>query len=65
MTSRWSRNFSRVLIVPKILGTDAGRDVFQHDWETEGRDHHHVDFVTDDLASFVRDVGDVVGEKPV
>ena len=49
-----------VLIVPQILGVDAGRDVFQHDWEAEGHDHHHVDFVTDDLTSFVRAVGDRV-----
>ncbi len=53
-----------VLIVPNILGVDAGREVFQHDWEAEGRDHHHVDFVTDDLAAFVGTVGDAVSGNP-
>ena len=50
-----------VLIVPQILGAEAGREVFQqHDWEAEGHDAAHVDFITDDLAAFVGAVGDVV-----
>ena len=52
-----------VLIVPKILGAEAGREVFQHDWEAEGHDDVHVDFVTDDLASFIAAVGDVVESR--
>lgn len=51
-----------VLIVPQVLGAEAGREVFQHDWEAEGHDAAHVDFVTDDLASFIGAVGDVVAQ---
>lgn len=53
-----------VLIVPKILGAEAGREVIRQDWEAEGRDDHHVDFVTDDLASFVGAVVKVVSGNP-
>lgn len=53
-----------VLIVPKILGADAGREVIRQDWETEGEDHNHVDFVTDDLASFVSAVSDSIPDRP-
>jgi putative hydrolase of the HAD superfamily len=37
-----------VLVVPE--GT---REVFREDWELEGRDAAHVDYVTDDLAGFI------------
>jgi len=53
-----------VLIVPQVLGAEAGREVFQqHDWEAEGHDAVHVDFITDDLATFVSAVGDVVAHR--
>jgi putative hydrolase of the HAD superfamily len=45
-----------VLIVPP--GT---REVFHDEWEFEGRDDDHVDFVTDDLARFVRQIADAIG----
>jgi putative hydrolase of the HAD superfamily len=41
-----------VLVVP--AGT---REVFREDWELAGRDAPHVDYVTDDLAGFLTNVG--------
>ena len=38
-----------VLVVP-----DGQREVFREEWEMEGRDAAHVDYVTDDLAGFLR-----------
>jgi putative hydrolase of the HAD superfamily len=38
-----------VLVVPE--GT---REVFREDWELEGRNAPHVDYVTDDLTGFLR-----------
>jgi len=49
-----------VLIVPQVLGAETGREVLQQAWEAEGQDAAHVDFITDDLATFVSAVGDVV-----
>ncbi|MEJ0011881.1 MAG: pyrimidine 5'-nucleotidase [Bauldia sp.] len=46
-----------VLIAPRGV-----REVLTEDWETEGRDAPHVDFVTDDLAHFLEDVLDVTGK---
>jgi putative hydrolase of the HAD superfamily len=40
-----------VLVVPS--GT---REVFEDDWEMEGRDAPHVDYLTDDLGAFLGDV---------
>ncbi len=37
-----------VLVVP-----EGQREVFREDWEMEGRDAAHVDYVTDDLAGFL------------
>jgi putative hydrolase of the HAD superfamily len=45
-----------VLVVPP--GT---REVFHGEWEYEGRDDEHVDFVTDDLARFVGQIADAIG----
>jgi putative hydrolase of the HAD superfamily len=44
-----SLGMTTVLVVPE--GT---REVFREDWELEGRDAAHVDYVTDDLAGFLR-----------
>ena len=44
-----SLGMTTVLVVPE--GT---REVFREDWELEGRDAAHVDYVTDDLARFLR-----------
>jgi putative hydrolase of the HAD superfamily len=40
-----------VLVVPKGAGV-----VLREDWELAGRDEPHVDYVTDDLAGFLRGI---------
>jgi len=40
-----------VLVVPKGAGV-----VLREDWELAGRDEPHVDYVTDDLAGFLRQI---------
>ena len=42
-----------VLVVPKGAGV-----VLREEWELAGRDEPHVDYVTDDLAEFLRGIGD-------
>ncbi len=37
-----------VLVVPPASDT-----IERESWETEGREDHHIDFITDDLASFL------------
>ncbi len=45
-----------MLVVPG--GT---REVFHGEWEYEGREDDHIDFVTDDLARFVGEIADAIG----
>jgi putative hydrolase of the HAD superfamily len=40
-----------VLVIP-----DGTREVLREDWELEGRDAAHVDYVTDDLLGFLRGI---------
>jgi putative hydrolase of the HAD superfamily len=54
-------DLARNLAVPHALGMttvlvvpEGTREVFREDWELEGRDADHVDYVTDDLAGFLR-----------
>lgn len=54
-------DLSRNLTVPHALGIttvlvvpEKTREVFREDWEMEGRDADHVDFVTDDLTQFLK-----------
>ncbi|CAN5153056.1 pyrimidine 5'-nucleotidase [soil metagenome] len=61
-------DLSRNLSVPKALGmatvlvVPAGtRAVFTEDWEAEGRDEPHVEYVTDDLAGFLGEVNTAIG----
>ena len=56
-------DLARNLEVPKALGMatvlvvpHGTREVFTEDWEMEGRDAPHVEFVTDDLAGFIEAV---------
>jgi len=56
-------DLARNLEVPHTLGmttvlvVPAGtREVFREDWELAGRDAPHVDYVTDDLAGFLRGI---------
>ncbi len=53
-------DLARNLEVPHALGIttvlvvpEGQRDVFREDWELEGRDELHVDYVTDDLTAFL------------
>jgi putative hydrolase of the HAD superfamily len=53
-------DLARNLAVPHALGMttvlvvpEGTREVFRESWEMEGRDADHVDYVTDDLASFL------------
>ncbi len=61
-------DLTRNLIVPKSVGMTTvlvvppgTREVFHGEWEYEGRDDDHVDFVTDDLARFVAEIADAIG----
>ena len=56
-------DLSRNLEVPSSLGMktvlvvpSGTREVFQDDWEMEGRDAPHVDYLTDDLGAFLGEV---------
>lgn len=56
-------DLSRNLTVPKALGMatvlvvpSAAAAVVTEAWEQEGRDDEHIDFVTDNLGSFLGDV---------
>ncbi|MBC00292.1 MAG: pyrimidine 5'-nucleotidase [Rhodobacteraceae bacterium] len=56
-------DLARNLVVPHRLGMrsvllvpDGTRAVFREEWELEGANAPHVDFVTDDLAGFLRAV---------
>jgi putative hydrolase of the HAD superfamily len=60
-------DLTRNLVVPKTVGmatvlvVPAGtREVFHDEWEYEGRDDDHVDFVTDDLTRFIGQVADLL-----
>jgi len=61
-------DLTRNLVVPKSVGMQTvlvvppgTREVFHGEWEYEGRDDDHVDFVTDDLARFVAEIADAIG----
>jgi putative hydrolase of the HAD superfamily len=54
-------DLSRNLVVPHRLGMttvlvvpDGAREVVREDWELEGRDAAHVDYVTDNLTAFLQ-----------
>jgi putative hydrolase of the HAD superfamily len=54
-------DLARNLLVPHTLGMtttlvvpEGTREVFREGWELEGRDAPHVDYVTDDLTGFLR-----------
>jgi putative hydrolase of the HAD superfamily len=61
-------DLARNLVVPKSVGMrtvlvvpPGVRGLFHGEWEFEGRDDDHVDFVTDDLARFIAHVADAIG----
>jgi putative hydrolase of the HAD superfamily len=54
-------DLARNLVVPHELGMttvlvvpDGSKEVIREDWELEGRDALHVDYVTDDLTGFLQ-----------
>lgn len=56
-------DLARNLTVPHDLGMttvlvvpDGSKDVVREAWELEGRDAAHVDWVTDNLAGFLKDI---------
>lgn len=56
-------DLARNLEVPHALGMttvlvvpEGTREVFREDWELEGRNDPHVDYVTDDLAEFLQKI---------
>jgi putative hydrolase of the HAD superfamily len=65
-------DLTRNLVVPKSVGMTTvlvvppgTREVFHGEWEYEGRDDDHIDFVTDDLARFIGEVADAIGAREI
>ena len=63
-------DLTRNLLVPKAVGMatvlvvpPGTREVFHGEWEYEGRDDDHIDFVTDDLARFIGQIADAIGAE--
>lgn len=54
LTVPYHLGMTTVLVVPE--GT---REVFRESWELEGQDADHVDYVTDDLVSFLQGIAGV------
>jgi putative hydrolase of the HAD superfamily len=61
-------DLSRNLVVPKALGMKTvlvvpggTQEVFHEDWEMEGRDADHVDYLTDNLGGFLENVLTTIG----
>jgi len=64
-------DLSRNLLVPQALGMatvlvvpGGTREVFTDEWELEGQEADHVDFLTDDLGGFLERVLAVIGAIP-
>jgi len=64
-------DLSRNLVVPKALGMktilvvpERSGEGLHEDWEVEGRDAAHIDFVTDDLHTFLGEVLAEIGARP-
>ncbi|KAB2877031.1 MAG: pyrimidine 5'-nucleotidase [Bauldia sp.] len=59
-TAAMFEDLARNLVVPQALGMatvlvvpNGTREVFHEDWELEGHDAEHIDFLTDDLGGFL------------
>jgi len=62
-TAAMFEDLARNLIEPQALGMttvlvvpSGTREVFSEDWELEGHDAQHIDFLTDDLTGFLEEV---------
>jgi putative hydrolase of the HAD superfamily len=67
-TAAMFEDLSRNLVVPKALGMltvlvvpGGTREVFQEEWELEGRDDDHVDYLTDNLGGFLESLAIATG----
>lgn len=65
-------DLARNLAVPKALGMQTvlvipsgTREVFHEDWEMEGHDADHIDYVTEDLGDFLVDLVAALDERTV
>ena len=63
-TAAMFEDLARNLATPHALGMttvlvipEGTREVLREDWELEGRDADHVDYVTDDLVGFLEKIG--------
>jgi putative hydrolase of the HAD superfamily len=68
-TAAMFEDLSRNLVAPRALGMTTvlvvpggTREVFHEDWEMEGRDADHVDYLTDDLGGFLEKVLAAIGK---
>lgn len=64
-------DLARNLTVPRALGMQTvlivpggTRDVFQEDWEMEGHDADHINYLTDDLGRFLGKIVATLGTSP-
>jgi putative hydrolase of the HAD superfamily len=64
-------DLARNLLIPHRLGMttvlvvpDGSKKVVREDWELEGRDAAHIDYVTDDLTRFLRDLAKSATSRP-
>ncbi len=62
-TAAMFEDLARNLSIPHRLGMttllvvpDGSKNVVREDWELEGRDAAHIDYVTDDLTGFLQDL---------
>lgn len=62
-TAAMFEDLARNLSIPHRLGMttvlvvpDGSKSVVREDWELEGRDAAHIDYVTDDLTGFLQDL---------
>jgi len=63
-------DLARNLVVPKALGMQTvlvvpggTREVFHEDWELEGRDADHIDYLTEDLGDFLQNLVTALSKK--
>ena len=64
-------DLARNLVVPHQLGMttvlvvpDGSKEIVREDWELEGRDALHVDYVTDDLTGFLQGLSALSSRRP-
>jgi putative hydrolase of the HAD superfamily len=70
-TAAMFEDLARNLSIPHQLGMttvlvvpDGSKKVVREDWELEGRDAAHIDYVTDDLTGFLQDLAKASASRP-